>query len=167
MCSCWKLHPIFVDFICCASHSDSAPQLCNIVGFVVEPIWIESTFYPPSKSFHKPRRLVSSTAAAAILAAKEALEEIAQLCRRLEVLLELKLFLLVLVETKNLYHFSSPRRCGTDKSLQSDVNSVRYYYETEDSIVGWIPRFLNPAGAGTNLNSPVVGHFALILASSE
>lgn len=57
-------------------HSDSASQLCYIVGFVIGNVKQSSFFHVLTWSSHKSKRLVRSTGAAEIVAAVESIEEV-------------------------------------------------------------------------------------------
>lgn len=85
-----------------AGHSKSVAQLSFIIGIVAGPIQRGSIFQLLSSSSHKSRRPVCFTAAAEILAAGEALEEVLLLKNALEHMYGTTLLLTILVDTEDL-----------------------------------------------------------------
>lgn len=79
----------------------------------------------------------------------------------------LKLSLIVLDETKDLRRLLSSQGNATDKSMRADANFVRYYYETEVHIFGWVPGSANSADTGTKVSSLFVDPLALTLATGK
>lgn len=114
-----------------ASHSDCSSKLCFIVAIIGGSVQKGSTSQLLSRSSYKLRRPCRSTATVEILAAGEALEEVVFLTRSFERLYGIKLLLEVLVDTKHLYQSLSLQRNSTVKSVGANVNSIRYFYETE------------------------------------
>ena len=82
-----------------AGHTEESSQLCFIVGLVLGKIERGSEFHLLSWSPHRSRRPVKSTAAAEILAAGEALDEIVTLKDVLTHVWDVNLRLIVLVDT--------------------------------------------------------------------
>lgn len=114
---------------------------------------------------HKSRRPVKSTAAAEILAAGEAIDEIVVLRPAIESLYQVKVRTAVLADSKDLYGPLSSQRHPRDKSVRGDVNAIRYYYETAIELFSWIRGSCNPADVGTKLNCPLTDTFALSAAT--
>lgn len=106
------------------SHSESSTQLCYIVRIVLEPVEQRSILYLSSLS-RKACRPFLSTTASKHSAASKALDEIVLLRRGLERLYETVLSMMFLVDTKDLYHSMSTQINATDRSVQTEVNSVR------------------------------------------
>lgn len=64
-------------------------------------------------------------------------------------------------DSKDLYHTLSSKQNTTDKSVRPDGNSMRFYFETVIDVSACIPGSLNPADAGTKLDSALTD--ALVL----
>lgn len=83
----------------------------------------------------------------------------------LSVIFETPIRLALLVDSMDLYKSLSSQRHTTDKSVRSDVNAIRFYYETTVDLFRWIKGIYNPADVGTNLNSPLIETYALTAAT--
>lgn len=70
----------------------------------------------------------------------------------------------LLVGSKDLFWSLSSHRNSTDKSVRGDVNEIRLYHETFVDLFGWIRGTTIRTKVGTNVNSPLVEAFALIVA---
>lgn len=109
-----------------AVHSYEVSQQCYIVGLVVGPVERGSVFHLLTWASQKSRRPVKSTADAEILAAGESIDEIVMLREALEIIYNVQLTLMVLVDTKDLYHSLDSQHNSVDRSVCGDVNAIRF-----------------------------------------
>lgn len=105
---------------------------------------------------HKSRHPVRSTAAAEIIAADGALDEIVSLKNTLSVNLQFKVPLAILVDPKYFYSSLSSQRYLTDKSVCSNVKTIGFYHEITVDMFCWIRGAGDPADICMKLNSPLV-----------
>lgn len=150
-----------------ASHSQDASQLCFIIGIIYGEIKDGSMFHLISWASHKSRRPVRSTPAAEILAASDAVDKLIVLSTAIETILGINIELWALVDSKDLYSALTTQRKSIDRSVRGDVSCIRFKFETESDVMGWIPGNCNPADIGTKLSSPLTDAVVLMLATGR
>lgn len=85
------------------------------------------------------------TAAAKILAAGEALDEVVLLEAALDTIYGVSLRTYMLVDDKDLYHYLFSPPNAADKSVRGAVIAIKLHYETFIDVFGWIKGSSNPA----------------------
>ena len=138
-------------------------QLSCLAGILLGQLQKDSPFYPVWWMSHKSRRPVKSIASAEILAVGEAVDEGKCLKDTMIQLLGIKIELIVVTDSKDLYNSLSTQRNATDRSVRADVNVIRYELETNsvDHIV-WIPGRVNLADPDTKRDSALCDSLQLL-----
>ena len=152
--------PVFSD----AGRREDHGQLSYVAGLLIGDISKDSIFHTLSWSSRKSKRPVKSIGAAETLAAGEAIDEGKILARVYSKLFGMQVKLSVALDTKDLYNSFSTQRNSIDKSIRSDVNVIRYEFETKNvNNIYWIPGKLNLADPGTKADSPLTQALQLLL----
>eukprot|EP00171_Calliarthron_tuberculosum_P001315 IDg1315t1 len=151
-----------------ASRTVDHGQLSYICGLLFGDMKCGSIFHTISWVSHKSKRPVKSIGSAEILAAGEAIDEGKNVANAYQKLLGLKVDLIVVVDSKDLFTTLSTCRNATDRSIRGDVSVIRYEFETKNlTRLVWIPGNINIADPGTKTNSPLTGALQLLLAAGE
>lgn len=150
-----------------ASFKEDKSQLAYVIGLVFGDVKKDSVFHLLSWASHKSRRPVHSTPAAEILAASEAIDELMMLKNALDAIFEVRVHTYVLIDSKDLYSTLSTQKNSVDRSVRAAVNCIRFTYETELDVLGWISGQVNIADVGTKENSPLTDALVLMLATGR
>ena len=100
---------------------------------------------------HKSKRPVKSIGASEILAAVEAIDERKVLKKAMSKLLGISLRLVVTLYSRDFFTSLSMQTNSIDESIRTDVNCIRYEYETRnaDDVI-WIPGKVNLTDPSTD-----------------
>ena len=151
-----------------ASKTADKSQLGYIGGLLIGELHDSSLFHTLTWSSHRSSRPVKSVGAAEILAAGEAIDESKALVQALSVLLNMKIDLKLLLDSRDLFESISTCRNSTDRSIRADVSVIRYEFETHHiNRIIWIPGKANLADPATKPGSPLTSALQLSLFSGE
>lgn len=117
---------------------------------------------------HKAKRPVRSTAAAEILAAGEAIDEGKMIAHTVSLLFGIKVELIIILDSKDLFTSLSTQKNSIDKSVRADVSVIRFEFECGNvSTFKWIPGKNNLADPGTKPDSPLTESLCITLAEGR
>lgn len=80
-------------------------------------------------------------------------------------IMEFRVYTYELIDSRDLYTTLSTQRGSVDKSVRAAVNCIRFIYETELDVMGWIRGMVNAADIGTKENSPLTEAVVLMFAT--
>jgi len=151
-----------------ANRSNSSGQLGFIAGLVIGDFKKDSPFHAFAWASRKSKRPVRSIGSAETIAAGIAIDEGKILALSVLELLNVEAKLRICVDSKDLWDSLTTCHEPTDKSVKSDVNVIRYEFETKHvSYMTWIPGRINPADVLTKKDSPMVDPLQLMLFSGK
>lgn len=161
-------HAASIVVFCDAGRPAEAGQLCNIGGLLVDDFSCGSIFHVISWASHKAHRPERSTDAAETLAAGEGIDTGKIIVKVYKLLLQVKLDLVITVNSKDLYTTLTAQRQSVDRPIRGDVGVLRFEVDVKNvSKVAWIPGKLNPADIGTKLDSQLTLVIAQMLATGR
>lgn len=121
----WTKSTAITVFVCwCRTVLIHQLSFFNVISS--KPIQRGWIFHLLSCSSQKSRRPIRSIAAAEILAAKEALEEVLLLINALEIFQGTTLSPAILSNPKQIYKFLSSQRSSSDKSVRGAVTDIQF-----------------------------------------
>lgn len=151
-----------------AGRIEESAQISTLSGVLIGPLEKGSVYYTLNWSSHKSRRPVRSIGAAEIIAVGEAIDDGKTLKSALTALLGISVQLVVVTDSKDMYTSLSTQRNSVDKSIRSDVNLIRFEFETNSvNTVIWIPGKTNPADCATKRDSPLTDMLRLMLLTGK
>ena len=134
-CSCKLSILIFAD----ASQQNDHGKLSYLGWLLFGNLESGSVFRTLSWSSHKSQRPMKSVSPAENLAAGEAIDEWKLLVKAVEELLGTEVGLSMVAYFKDLFSTLSTRRLASDRSIRSDISSIRFEYATKNvSSVTWV-----------------------------
>ena len=128
-----KDYQISVLVFCDAGRSTENARLSVISGLLIGSMESGSVYHAVSWFSHKCKRPVRSIPAGEILAAGEGIDDGVVLKRAYALLLDVDVDLIVALDSKDLYSSLSTQRKSIDRSVRSDVNFIRYQFETRQA----------------------------------
>lgn len=157
-------HERSVVVICNAGRTSKAGKLCHIAGLLIDKLAVDSIFHTISWSSYKARRPVKSTAAAEIIAAGEGVEHGKVIADAYRLLLNVSIYLVVVVDSKNLFTALTTKRQFVGQSIRGDIGATRYEFEGRTvAKVIWVPGKLNPADIRTKFDNPITSAVSQLL----
>lgn len=105
---------------------NDSTQLSYITGLLIGSLDEASIYHVVSWTSHKSRGPVRSIAAGGTLAAGEAIDDGTVLKRVYSMLIDIDVELIVALDSRDLFSSLATQRKSIDRSIQSDVNFIRY-----------------------------------------
>lgn len=159
---------ISIIVFCDAIRSGDAGQLSHIGVLLIDEFACGSIFRIISCSSRKARFPVKSTGAAETIAAGEDIEIGKTNARVYFLLLPMKIDLIIVVDSKDLYTTLTTKRQSIGRSIRGDIGVIGFELEVRNvSKIIWIPGKLDPADARTKFDSPLTSVVAEMLSSGK
>ena len=117
-----------------------------------------------SWSSTKSKRPVKSIGSAEVFAIGSGIDEGQVIVQAYESVLNMKLDLVIVVDSKDLYDTISTCRLATDRSIRGDISLMRYDFETHKiTRMVWIKGSTNLSDPLTKRDSPLMNSLQLLL----
>lgn len=146
-------------------NSDAVSQLSFTIGSRAGRLQKASTFHLLLRSLYKLRRSVWSTAAAAILVTRKALDEVVLLKSTLGFIYKTDWLPAVLADTDILNNSLCSQQNMIERSVRGDVTATTLSFKTSVYCFCWIWSFAYSAALRTKPNSALADALCIALAS--
>jgi len=147
-----------------ASRRDDVGQLGYIIGLLIGDMAEGTICHTISWSSTKSKRPVKSIGSAEVFAIGSGIDEGKVIVQAYESVLNMKLDLVIVVDSKDLYDTISTCRLATDRSIRGDISLMRYDFETHKiTRMVWIKGTTNLSDPLTKRDSPLMNSLQLLL----